>query len=169
MKLKTIASEDERMLAVELYLSGYSSIEVGQYLNRDGVSVRNWVLSQGQPMRTLSQAHTKDGKRSVNKEGYCLIRVKGKRVREHRHIMEQLLGRPLRSDEFVHHINGDRLDNRPENLELWPTRPGGRGQPPGQRLIDRVTDAVETIRRYPIEALKVEPNLEAILGNRSIP
>jgi hypothetical protein len=66
--------------------------------------------------------------------------------------MENHLGRPLWPDEYVHHRNGVRNDNRLENLELW-----AKSQPPGQR----VADIVEFwVTRYPDEARRVLAQLE---------
>lgn len=49
---------------------------------------------------------------------YKKITVDGKTVNEHRHVMEQHLGRKLLPAEVVHHKNEDRYDNRIENLEV---------------------------------------------------
>lgn len=56
--------------------------------------------------------------RTVRADGYIYITREGKQVMEHRWIMGEYIGRPLKDNEVVHHINGIRDDNRLENLEL---------------------------------------------------
>jgi hypothetical protein len=70
------------------------------------------------------------------------------RIYEHILVMSNKIGRPLLPGENVHHINGVRDDNRPENLELW-----SRSQPAGQRVTDKVAWAKEILALYDPDSL----------------
>ena len=54
----------------------------------------------------------------LTRQGYKVIQVNGKPIKEHRYFMEQYLGRKLKSNEIIHHINGVRHDNRISNLKI---------------------------------------------------
>ena len=90
-------------------------------------------------------------RKQKNAAGYVLVFVgkgapgasKTGHKLEHRIVMEQVLGRPLFGKENVHHVNGVKDDNRPENLELWTT-----SQPKGQRVQDKIEWAREFLALY---------------------
>lgn len=80
---------------------------------------------------------------NLDKYGYVRISINGKRVKEHRYVVEQAYGEKLKSHESIHHKNGIRHDNRLENLEVW-----SKKQPSGQRVEDKIKFCIEFLEEY---------------------
>lgn len=124
----------------------------------------NTRKNKGLPLGEIKPL-SKRGTGCVTSTGYRVFSTKknGKNIYfyEHRLIMEQFLGRKLFPKENVHHINGNRLDNRIENLELWSTH-----QPTGQRVIDKINWAKEILEQYKNDIYLLDnrkPSLDEIL------
>jgi len=105
------------------------------------------AIKHGDPSISL---RAEVGSGAISLQGYRIVTRpdhpnanKFGRLPEHRFIMSEVLGRPLLAEENVHHRNGNRLDNRPENLELWV-----KSQPCGQRVQDLVVWARDLLERY---------------------
>lgn len=107
---------------------------------------KNTGVGRGCPGQPKTQRNSTG--RYVTGNGYVKVRQddvvgRDKWILEHRLVMEQQLGRPLKKGEGVHHKDGNRQNNDPANLELWVTI-----QPQGQRPEDLVAWAKEILRRY---------------------
>lgn len=113
--------------AVAMYLSGLGSTEVAKRIGVTAAAIRNYVVRAGHKMRPKQNpivTHGPDnpswkGGRFTDTYGYVYVRLGNKQyIREHRHVVSELIGRPLADDEIVHHLNGIRHDNRPGNLVI---------------------------------------------------
>ncbi len=103
------------------------------------------IRMSGTSRAGLNRVVTKDGYVQVRRPTHFGKGLSGGRewFYEHRYVMESYLGRPLHDGENIHHINGDKADNRLDNLEIWTSQ-----QPAGQRVIDLVNWAYALREKY---------------------
>lgn len=95
------------------------TLKVGDAVLIDEVG---WRGFDGRPRKARPYLYRRlsDGRR-LSRDGYVIFsgsRVRGSPLLEHRVVAAAMLGRQLHEGEVVHHRNGDKTDNRPENLEV---------------------------------------------------
>ncbi|MGI6078747.1 MAG: HNH endonuclease [Fastidiosipilaceae bacterium] len=114
-------------------------------------------------------------RKTITKDGYIQITGNGKNILEHRDVMEKHIGRKLSTREHVHHINGNKQDNRIENLEIVGIGEHISEHHPSERVLSRWVNVIchecgNEFQRRKIE-VKAHPETfctrECYLKNRS--
>lgn len=125
-------SDKEAEEIVSLYKLGLPQVAIATKMKCASTVVSRVLLSNGfaDKHKAAGENHGSwKGGMSKSAEGYILQKIykidpyfsmarRSGYVPQHRYVMAQHLGRVLRANETVHHVNGDRTDNRIENLQI---------------------------------------------------
>lgn len=141
MTSKAFSLEDS--VIKDLYGDGFSILQISRLYECDESTIRYRLRTRGVPIRPRGKnnwkgkaAHGWKGGTYLTGNGYISawvsendplqsMRMNNGYVLEHRLVVARHYNRPLSQNETVHHINGDKRDNRIENLQL---RSGNHGQ-----------------------------------------
>ena len=96
---------------------------------------------------------------------YKAIKINGKKHDLHRYIMESHIGRKISFNEVVHHINGDKTDNRIENLEIMDRSMHSRNHMIGNKLSDT---AKRKLRKLTVEQVIEIRKLKGNMSKRKV-